>query len=111
MVLVAGMSTPRTLAEAQAQCRAMGVDLRRDGRGMSACMDLLDPFCPRGVRATFGVELPSCEGEAPSAAKAAILLAEASATAKANAGPPWLLIGGGVAAVVAVALVVLVSRD
>jgi hypothetical protein len=94
------MSAPRTLAEAQAQCRALGVDLRVSGRGMSACMDLLSPFCPNGVTSTSGDELPSCLGAPPSARKAAVLLAEAQARANAAAGdgPPWLLLGVGVLA-------------
>ncbi len=91
------MTAPRTLAEAQAQCRALGTDLRVSGAHMSDCMDLLKPFCPHGVVGTFGVELPTCAGADPSAAKAAALLKEAQATAAANAPAPWLFIGGAVA--------------
>lgn len=64
---------------------------------MTACMDLLAPFCPHGVAADEGDELPHCAGEGPSAAKAAALLREAQERQAALEGPPWLLIGGGVA--------------
>lgn len=86
-----------TLADAQAQCRALGVDLRRSGRNMNQCMDLLAPFCPDGVEADITEELPRCGGAAPSPAKAAALLKEAEARAG-KSGPPWLLIGAGVVA-------------
>jgi hypothetical protein len=90
------MTTPRTLAEAQAQCRALGTDLRKSGAHMSECVELLAPFCPNGVASTFGVELPTCAGAAPSPRQAAALLKEAEANAAKANGPPWLLIGGGV---------------
>ncbi len=87
-----------TLSEAQAQCRANGVDLRVSGRGATACMDLLAPFCPDGVLADVSEELPRCAGPGPSARKAAILNAEANARAAAAASQRRLLIGGGVLA-------------
>lgn len=103
--------TPRTLGEAQAQCRAMGVDLRKlagapgpvlvGGAPMrvSECADLILPFCPGGgVRADQASELPRCVNESVSPAKAAALLAEAHDRQAALAGPPWLLIGAGVLA-------------
>lgn len=98
------MTAPRTLAEAQAQCRAAGVDLRVSGRGMSACVDLLFPFCPHGVRGELGQELPTCAPAGPSAAKVAILAAEAQARV-ARPLAPWLVVGG-LASVVVVAWLV-----
>lgn len=92
------MSLPRTLADARAQCRAAGVDLRVSGRGLNACMDLLLPFCPDGVTSDGPDGLPACAGDNLSPVKAAILLREAEARAAANAGPQWVLIGSGVLA-------------
>jgi hypothetical protein len=104
------VTAPRTLVEAQAQCRALGVNLSAppapngqllvNGRPMpiNACAELIAPFCPAGDGVRFVVgrgELPACANEAISPAKAASLLAEAHA--KQASGPPWLLIGGGVA--------------
>lgn len=91
------MTAPRTLAEAQQQCRDLGVDTRVGGHNLTACMDLLAPFCPHGVDSQGPGGIPQCAQAAPDARKAAILLAEAEA--RANPGPPWLLIGGGVALV------------
>jgi hypothetical protein len=91
--------TPRSLAEALAQCKANGVDLRVSGRGFSACADLMSPFCDGNISSDPGPEgLPTCLGVEPiDPRKAAVLLREAEA--RANAGKtPWLLIGGGVAA-------------
>lgn len=100
------MSAPTTLAEALAQCEASGVDLTKSGAGMTACMDLLAPFCPFGVEGDTSHKLPRCAQPAPSPAKAAALLKEAEANAAAAKGPPWLLIGLGALALVAVAVVV-----
>lgn len=103
------MSAPRTLAEAEAQCRDdLGVDLTKSGRNMTACMDLLAPFCPNGVTADLSQPLPRCSGAGPSAAKAAVLLKEAEAVANANREPPWLLIVG-VGALVALGVVVVIA--
>jgi len=106
------MSAPRTLAEAQAQCRALGVDLRLpmpangprlvNGRPMriNECMDLILPFCPGGgVRVEAGrpEEFPVCVDESVSGRKAAVLVKEAQARAAGagDAGPSWLLLGVG----------------
>lgn len=93
------MSAPRTLAEAQAQCRELGTDLRKSGAHMSECVELLAPFCPNGVASTFGVELPTCAGAAPSTHQAAALLKEAEANAARSSASqvPWLALGGLVA--------------
>lgn len=116
------MTAPRSLAEAQAQCRALGVNLSAapsasgqllgaNGRPMpvSECADLLMPFCPGGgVRAVVGRgELPVCADESISPAKAAVLLADAHAKQAGASGPPWLWIGGGVLAVGLVAYLAL----
>ncbi len=85
-----------TVVDAQAQCRAMGVDTRVGGHNLTACMDLLAPLCPFGVDSQGPGGIPQCAQAAPDARKAAILLAEAQAR---QPGPPWLLIGGGVAVV------------
>lgn len=66
---------------------------------MTACSELMAPFCPLGVDADTRFELPRCGGAAPSSRKASALAAEAEATAKAHAVTPWLLLGGGVAVV------------
>jgi hypothetical protein len=92
------VSAPRSLAEALAQCKADGVDLRVSGRGMTACMDLMSPFCPGNISSDGPDGLPRCLSD-PSARKTAILLQEAQDKARAAEGPPWLLIGGGVALV------------
>ncbi len=98
-----GAVAPRTLAEAQALCRAMGVDLRVSGKGSSECADVMFPFCPAGVSIDLGVELPRCRGAGGTAQKAAIQLAEAQARAGASSGPPWLALGLGAVALGAVA--------
>lgn len=83
-----------SLADALAQCAAAGVDLRVSGKGASACIDLLTPFCPQGVDANTSQQLPRCVAGAGSAQKSAIELKEAEANVK--TATPWLLIGGGV---------------
>ncbi len=84
-----------TFEQGVAQCKAQKL-------GVSACLDLLDPLCgdknPEAIADPSGVVTFRC-GTVPSAAKAAILLKEAEARAAAASGPPWLLIGAGVAAV------------
>jgi len=90
-----------TFDEGVALCKARGL-------GVSDCLDLLDPLCgdrlPVATAGASGV-IFSC-GSVPSARKAAALLAESQATiAKANPGPPWLLIGGGVAVIAIVVYV------
>ncbi len=80
-----------SLADARAQCLALGVDTRVGGHNLTACMDLLAPFCPNGVDSQGPGGIPQCAQAAPDPRKAAILLAEAQARAK--TGPPWLAIG------------------
>ncbi|MDB4884499.1 MAG: hypothetical protein JWL95_3265 [Gemmatimonadetes bacterium] len=95
------MSAPKSLAEAQAQCRAAGVDTRVSGKGMSACLDLLAPFCPNGVDSNGPGGIPQCAQAAPDARKAAALLAEAEAKQAAlRSSGAWLWVGAaGLAAV------------
>lgn len=94
-----------TLAEAQAQCRAAGVDLRVSGRGMTDCIDRIAPFCvgdKDGVRVDTDHELPFCVDERVSPEKAAVLLKEAELRQAALAlqhPPAWLVIAGGAALV------------
>jgi hypothetical protein len=82
-----------SLAEALAECKARNL-------GPSACSDIVDPFCGgRGVEIIAGSPpIVRCVAGEDSARKAAIQLAEAQAKIAASKGSPWLLIGGGVAA-------------
>ncbi len=97
-----------TLAEAQAACRAAGVDLRVSGKGASDCVDRIAPFCvggTSGVRFDTSHELPFCANEAIDPAKAAALLKEAEQRQAALAfehPSPWLWVGlAGAAALLA----------
>lgn len=91
------------LAEALAECRAAGVDLRVSGKGMSDCVDKIAPFCVGGtsnVRADISRELPFCVSGEIDPAKAAALLKEAElkqAILAAAHPSPWLFVGVGAA--------------
>jgi hypothetical protein len=73
----------------------------RRGLGPSACADLVWPYCDGSVQMVSALPPPHVRC-APrievSPRKAAILLAEAEARASSD-GPPWLLVGVGVAAI------------
>ena len=92
-----------SLAEAQAACRAAGVDLRVSGKGMSDCIERIATFCVGGkdaVRADVDHELPFCVSAEISPAKAAALLKEAElrqAALSLEHPSPWFFVAGGVA--------------
>lgn len=103
-----------TLLEAQAQCRAAGVDLRVSGKGMSDCVERIAPFCvgdADGVRVDTDHELPFCVSEkiAPSKAAAELKEAELRQAALSLQHPPAWLVMGGVAALAG--LLYLAFRD
>jgi hypothetical protein len=65
-------------------------------------MDLIAPFCGAGENPAAELDVDNglafCKREQSIApAQARVILNEAQARARAAEGPPWLLIGGGVA--------------
>lgn len=103
LTLLRGAVVSASLAEALAECRAAGVDLRVSGKGMSDCVDRVAPFCvggTDGVRVDISRELPFCVSEALGPAKAAAELREAElrqAALSLTNPSPWFFVVGGLA--------------
>lgn len=79
-----------TFEEALAECKALKL-------GPSACLEHLEPFCDGNPKA-FADGRFTC-AQPISTRQAEVLRKEAEAVVTQNAGPPWLLIGGGIAAI------------